>query len=105
MREDNKISLSAFFIFATIVVLVALIVEDYAIGWTDDTFWQNLITAPLFFVGAFLIGGSVFGIVTILIDFCIKKIEDEFTGKAKIVVIIIVLILAFIIYAAAKSYN
>ncbi len=103
MIEDGKISITSFIITLTAVILLAPTDGGFSAGWSNDTFLENLISAPIFFAGALLCSG-IFGIVAFLIEFYIKKIEDEFTGKAKIIVIIITIILAFIIYAIVKTY-
>lgn len=102
-KEHEELSDSALGISASLIMIIVLILEDYLTHSTDDTFWMNLLTAPLMFLGAFLIGNLIFQLPARLIQFAIDYWEDNLEGKK--IYIIIAAIVACVIYALIKTYS
>lgn len=102
-RDREEPGQTALSISAALVMIIALLLEDYLTSSTTDTFWQNLLLAPVMFFGAYLLGGVLFILPSILIQMLIDKWEEEYEGK--VIFVIIAAVIACVIYALIKTYN
>lgn len=98
-EEPGQTALSISSAFA---MVIALLLEDYLTSSTTDTFWENLLLAPVMFFGAFLLGGVLFILPSMLIQLLINKWEEDYGGK--VIFVIIAAVIACVIYALIKTY-
>lgn len=104
MKKDNEeLSDTALAISSSIVMVVVLLLEDYFTHSTEDSFWLNLLTAPLMFLGALFLGTLIFQLPARLIQFAIDYWEVNLEGKR--IYVIVAAVVACVIYALIKTYN
>ena len=99
---NSELNPTSLIMISSTILPILSVVEDFFSGSTSDTFWHNLLFAPLYFLGSALAVGGVLLIISIVISVWLENIEDN--GRAKYVEIGVVLVIACVVYAAAKTY-
>lgn len=99
---SSELNPTSLIMISSMILPILSILEDFFSGSTTDTFWRNLLFAPLYFlISAFVVGGVIL-IISIAISLWLENIENN--GRAKYIEIGVALVIACVIYAAAKTY-
>lgn len=102
-RDREEPGFTALLTSAALVMMILLLLEDYLSFSTDDTFWENLLLAPVMLFVGYLLGGTLFVLPAVLIQYLIDKWEEDYNGKTIFAVIAAVIVC--VIYAVIKTFN